>query len=298
MSISKAYLVDICTPDQRPAVLGYFNAISSVGFIVGPLVSGYLADIDPTLHLSLFTGACVYALNILLAFFVLPPSPSDTSSPGGKDSTSSDEPKPLIDWDQVSNSINVFKGFHWQKLNDIIVVRFLTIIAVMIFRCNFAVFMEENFSISNTDLGRINSYSGVVAVFASATCGTISKRYPGFSKHPAPVLMLLSFSLIYAMLSNGISHILLCLFLLSLSTSYLRICLLNLMLERGREDERGAILGFTYSLSSICRMLSPSLVGVAQEAGSRTCVCLSAVCAVTALLAMLCLVRKKTAHVT
>ena len=60
------------------------------------------------------------------------------------------------------------------------------------------------------------------------------------------------------------------------------------MLERGRPDEKGAILGFTYSISSICHMFSPSLVGVAQEFGGQVRVYLAAVFAVSALAGMVC----------
>ena len=37
------------------------------------------------------------------------------------------------------------------------------------------------------------------------------------------------------------------------------------MLERGREEEKGAIVGLANSMSSVSRMLAPSIVGVSQE---------------------------------
>ena len=158
----------------------------------------------------------------------------------------------------------------------------------MTFRYNFAFFVQERFSLSNSDLGWISSYSGVMAVCTSTLCGGVSNRYANFSRHPVPALFLLLLSLVSAALSVNVSQILLSLFLLSLSTAYLQICLLGLMLERGRPDERGAILGFTYSISSICRTFSPSLVGVAQEFGGQVCVYLAAVFAVSALAGMVC----------
>ena len=74
ISISKAYLVDITHTDQRPSVLAHFNAISSAGVIIGQPISGHLAEFDPTFHLSLLVGACVYAVNFILALILLPSS--------------------------------------------------------------------------------------------------------------------------------------------------------------------------------------------------------------------------------
>lgn len=278
--------MDISTPEQRPSMLGYFNAISSAGFIVGPLLSGYLADLDPTFHLSLLTGASVYALNFALVLLVLPQSKKDLKTSRETESRSF---LWFIHLKQVSKALGSFRGFQWWRLKGIISVRFLAMMAVMVFRYNFSIFTEESFSISNTDLGKLTSFTGVTAVFASATCGAVSKRYSDFSKHPIPGLMLLSFSLICTTLSRTVPHILLSLLLLSLSTAYLRVCLMNVMLDRGRPEERGAILGFTYSLSSICRMLTPSLVGVVQELGSRTCVHLAVMLSLSALVGMSCI---------
>ena len=52
---------------------------------------------------------------------------------------------------------------------------------------------------------------------------------------------------------------------LSLSTANLRICLLSVMLQRGRAEEKGALVGLANSITSISRMLAPSIVGVSQE---------------------------------
>ena len=190
--------------------------------------------------------------------------------------------------DHLSSALSIFQGFHWQRLKDIIAIWFLAMVAVMTFHYNFAFFVQERFSLSNSDLGWISSYSGVMAVCTSTLSGGVSNQYTNFSRHPVPALFLLLLSLVSAALSANVLQILLSLFLLSLSTAYLQIYLLGLMLERGRPDERGAILGFTYSISSICRTFSQSLVGMVQEFGGQVCVYLAAVFAVSALAGMVC----------
>lgn len=45
-TISKAYLAEVIPPDKRASVYGQFNAVSSIGFIVGPTVGGHLAELS------------------------------------------------------------------------------------------------------------------------------------------------------------------------------------------------------------------------------------------------------------
>ena len=54
------------------------------------------------------------------------------------------------------------------------------------------------------------------------------------------------------------------------------------MLQRGREEEKGAIVGLANSMSSVSRMLAPSIVGVSQEYSVELAGYLSAVLALLA----------------
>ena len=43
-TISKSYLSDIAFGDEYSHVLGHFNSVSNIGFILGPTVGGHLAE--------------------------------------------------------------------------------------------------------------------------------------------------------------------------------------------------------------------------------------------------------------
>ena len=284
LSISKAYLTDIASVQERRSVLGMFNACSSLGFIFGPLISGYLADRDPSLQLSLLTGAGVFGLNSLLVVILVP-----SSGTGHTRDNAAQKAEGLFQWtkrnintNNLSESLNIFKGLHWWELLDIIAVRFLMTFSVIMFRTNFTVFLEEHFQISSTTFGQILSFNGIASALASATSGIISKFY---SSHVTQVLhfsLLLAFSIACMTLAPNVGTVIFLLIPLSLSTSNLRICLLSLMLQRGREEEKGAIVGLANSMSSVSRMLAPSIVGVSQEYSVELAGYLSAVLALIA----------------
>jgi predicted MFS family arabinose efflux permease len=288
LSISKAYLADIASNQERQSVLGMFNACSSFGFIFGPLISGYLADRDPTLQLSVLTGAGVFGMNFVLVAVLLPSMPlpvlNNDQSSDRSSSPGPDQPNQVSDREQILNSLHIFRRIHvhWWQLLDVIIIQFLLTFSSIIFKFSFVVFMDEQFHVSGTTLGQILSFNGLASALGSATSGRISKLYSSNSKQVAHFTLLLALSLTCLTFAPNIVCIVLLLIPLSLSSANMRICLLSLMLQRGKAEEKGAIIGLANSISSISRMLAPSIVGVSQEYSIRLPGYLSAVLALAA----------------
>ncbi len=281
LSIEKAYLADITIAEERAGTLGYFNAISSVGFIIGPLLSGYLADIDPSLRLSFLTGSMIYTINFFCVLLFFPSSQNISIGMAQKSNASLNGHKHHTGRKELT-----FKGLQKRGMKQIIAIRFLTILSVLIFRYNFSVFMEETFATSNTMLGQITSFKSTVSVIASATCGYMAVYY-NHSRCIVYFVALLVISLLLTTLTFNFYVVLVCLVLLSFSTSNIRVSMLSIFLQIGGEKDRGAIVGISDSISSFCRMLAPSLVGVAQEYGSRLCVGFATALALLALVGMI-----------
>lgn len=63
LSICRALLSDLVSETERPLVMGHFNAASSVGFILGPVVGGYLTEHEGGFYLSSFVCAAIFLLN-------------------------------------------------------------------------------------------------------------------------------------------------------------------------------------------------------------------------------------------
>ncbi|KAM3607745.1 uncharacterized protein V6R79_012982 [Siganus canaliculatus] len=65
-----ALLSDLVTESERPLVMGHFNAASSVGFILGPVVGGYLTEHEGGFYTSSFTCAAIFLLNAGLVWML------------------------------------------------------------------------------------------------------------------------------------------------------------------------------------------------------------------------------------
>jgi MFS transporter, DHA1 family, tetracycline resistance protein len=67
-----AYVADISKPEDRAKNFGLVGATFGMGFIIGPLIGGFLGGIDP--RLPFWCAAGLSFLNVLYGLFVLPES--------------------------------------------------------------------------------------------------------------------------------------------------------------------------------------------------------------------------------
>ncbi len=71
-STAQAYLADITTPENRSAAYGMFGAAFGLGFVLGPLTGGLLAEID--LRFPFWVSAALTLTNACYGYFILPES--------------------------------------------------------------------------------------------------------------------------------------------------------------------------------------------------------------------------------
>lgn len=69
-STAGAFIADITPPDQRGRRFGLIGAGFGVGFVLGPLIGGLLAAIDP--RAPFYAAACLALANLGFGFLVLP----------------------------------------------------------------------------------------------------------------------------------------------------------------------------------------------------------------------------------
>lgn len=57
------YLADILPETQRSSAFGHFNAVSSVGFIIGPIVGGHVAELPGGFTIVAIIAGAIFLLN-------------------------------------------------------------------------------------------------------------------------------------------------------------------------------------------------------------------------------------------
>jgi DHA1 family tetracycline resistance protein-like MFS transporter len=72
VTTASAYMADISDDSNRAQNFGMIGAAFGIGFIIGPMLGGFLGEIGP--RLPFIVAACLALLNVVYGYFVLPES--------------------------------------------------------------------------------------------------------------------------------------------------------------------------------------------------------------------------------
>ncbi|XP_010752679.3 major facilitator superfamily domain-containing protein 9 [Larimichthys crocea] len=217
LSICRALLSDLVSESERPLVMGHFNAASSVGFILGPVVGGYLTEHEGGFYTSSFTCAAIFLINAGLVW-MLPWSEalihrnhtnsSNSTRKGCHDnncSKSAHNGSHVMgaETDPGSRAPGKYRGgLRWREVSllqpawrqlysvgskihmvassdmwDLFLVRLLMAIAIMLYYSNFSLAMEERFSLKPKVTGYLISYSSTLGALAGFLVGPVTQLY-------------------------------------------------------------------------------------------------------------------------
>ncbi|NXD67266.1 MFSD9 protein, partial [Eolophus roseicapillus] len=285
LSISKALLSDLVSERDRPLVMGRFNAASSVGFILGPVVGGYLTELEDGFYQTSFLCAFIFLLNAGLVW-MLPWSEEYTGNRECQQGTDSFSAKANHDlhlksatngamasdslfqspWIQVTTVLKRIKGIACSDLWDIFLVRLLMSVAILLYYSNFSLALEERFGLKPLFAGYLMSYSSALGVLAGCLLGPITRLY----QHNTYRVLLHSSTLTCTLIllyasAWSIWMVILSSTFLAFSTTIGRTCIIDLELTIGGNEASGTLLGVGQSVTSVGRILAPLLSGIAQE---------------------------------
>ncbi|XP_076016624.1 major facilitator superfamily domain-containing protein 9 isoform X2 [Genypterus blacodes] len=272
LSICRALLSDLVSESERPLVMGHFNAASSVGFILGPVVGGYLTEHEGGFYTSSFTCAAIFLLNAGLVWMLPwsetlvhktgPPSPGQHRAGFRWREVSLLQPV----WRQLSSVGSKINMVASSDMWDLFLVRLLMAIAIMLYHSNFSLALEERFSLKPKVTGYLISYSSTLGALSGFLVGPVTQLYgnnmPALLLHST--LLTCSLIFLYAAAPN-VWQVLLTSTFFAISTSIGRTCITDLELQRGGSQASGTLIGAGQSVTAVGRVLAPLLSGVAQE---------------------------------
>ncbi|KAK7882431.1 hypothetical protein WMY93_028605 [Mugilogobius chulae] len=300
LSICRALLTDLVSESERPLVMGHFNAASSVGFILGPVVGGYLTEHEGGFYTSAFACAAIFVLNAGLVW-MLPwndtiincngsissgktclectkstKNGSQVNSLYQKSTTKSEEKHKGLDWRQLTLLQPVWRqlssvGHRIHKVAssdmwDLFLVRLLMAIAIMLYYSNFSLAMEERFSLKPKMTGYLISYSSLLGALSGFLVGPVTKLY-GDNMHALlfhSTVLTCTLIFLYAT-APSVWQVLLTSTFFAISTSIGRTCITDLELQRGGVQSCGTLIGAGQSVTAVGRVMAPLLSGLTQE---------------------------------
>ncbi|XP_044119698.1 major facilitator superfamily domain-containing protein 9 isoform X2 [Neovison vison] len=294
---------------ERPLVIGQFNAASSVGFILGPMVGGYLTELEDGFYLTAFICFSVFILNAGLVW-LFPWCEAKLSSaekiqaarrnsaPWGRGDGHGQEtatpprstvgPRPARPpWLEFTSTLRDMKNLIFSEMWDLFAVRLLMAVAVMLYYSNFVLALEERFGVRPRAAGYLISYGSALGALAGLALGPLLRLY----RHDGHALLLHSSALTCLLLllhacARSVPVAVLCSSLLAVSTAVGRTCITDLQLAAGGAQASGTVIGVGQSVTAVGRIIAPLLSGLAQEVSPCGPPSLGAVLALVAIFLM------------
>lgn len=253
-TMCRAALVDVTRIQDRSHVFGTFNAMSSMGFIVGPMLGGHLSEFNNGFMIVCILAAALFAVDFVLCWaFILEKAP-DQGRVGSK------APR-----NQPSHSHSFMHDIEWKIFWDIFLIRFFLSFSSLVYRSNFSLLIKENFGAGPKVIGYLISFQGIISATAGFLTGRVSKLYQNSSLELYHSSILLCFALFGLTVAPSLTFLVICLVPLCFSTAVIRVSSTAVTIGRCRPSQVGSITGFGQSIASVARMVTPLVAGVAQE---------------------------------
>nr|XP_022290434.1 LOW QUALITY PROTEIN: major facilitator superfamily domain-containing protein 9-like [Crassostrea virginica] len=266
-SVLRSYLAEVTPKVDQSGVLGTFNAASSMGFILGTIVGGRLAETSGGFYKVALACTVIFILNAVLVWTVVTEkTPCEfTSTKGTKSNDSISKPMAGEENFSVKQLIHSFRTFDWKNLWDLFLIKFCLGFSILLYRSNFSLTMNEKFEMSPSSIGNLTSYSGTIAALSGFLVGRISKLF----KSDAQIVLCMAAFQALALFSlsfvNDIQLYVICFTPLSLFSTMLRVAATSLTIQRCGGKNVDEIMGMSQSVMSLARMLSPFISGVIME---------------------------------
>ncbi len=262
LSLAQAYITDITKPEERTKSFGIIGIAFALGFLIGPAISGFLAQFD--FRYPIFGAALLSATSIATTWFLLP-----SVKPGAAGQAGSAGPAgrrlSLIDW----GSYAVY--FRQPLLASRLWQFFLFSLGFALFTSGLPLFLERRLTWNGTafgpkQVGYTWALAGFFGIFwQGPALGRLAKR---FGEPLLNRLGFLGYVVGYSILAfcRSVSALGVATAVMSMG-SLVRPALTTLITRAAPSDEQGVVLGLTQSLTSVALIIGPLASGYLIEHG-------------------------------
>jgi multidrug resistance protein len=254
LSLAQAYIADVTEPENRAKSFGVIGVAFGIGFLIGPAISGYLAQFG-------------YAYPILCAAFLSASSVVCTATLLPKAEPHADEG----DAGPGGRRLNVFEWsgyaeyFARPKLGRLLWEFFFFAFSFAMFISGFALYAQRRYMLNGhpfgpKEVGYVFAYVGFLGLILQG--GLIGRLVKVMGEHKLVWTGFAVSAIGYGMLAwtRTLGQLLFA----STVNSYsgvLRPSVTSLITQQAGKREQGVVLGLTQSITSICQIIAPIIAG-------------------------------------
>jgi MFS transporter, DHA1 family, tetracycline resistance protein len=251
-SIAQAAIADVTVPEDRAKNFGLIGAAFGLGFILGPLLGGWLAGASGNPAVPFLFAGILGIVNLLMVAFIFPETHKATERAG---------------------SVTFLKSFHnitaaWndRDVRPVYMVGFLSMLGFTFFTSFISVFLAEQFQFSETMTGIYFAIVGVWIIFAQAVVVRfVTARY---SERSILLVVLPVLALVIA-LQGLVPHVMYLYAMMPIMASAFGLVTTSVpaLVSKGVSGEQqGAALGINGSLQALTQGIAPIAAGLVSGA--------------------------------
>lgn len=240
-----AYMADITEPAKRARAYGLIGAAFSGGFVLGPVMGGFLGDFDP--RLPFWVAGGLSGVAFFYGLFVLPESLPV-------------ERRMAFSWRRANPVGSLILLKRHTELSGLAVVNFLLYFAHHVFSAVFVLYAAWRYGWGPKEVGLLLALVGVLDMLVQGVLvGPLVKR---FGDRGIMVFGLLGGTVGIALMGWAPTGMIFILAMLPNALWGLAMpTLQSLMTRRVGEDEQGQLQGANMSVASIAGVMSPLFFG-------------------------------------
>lgn len=257
VSVAQAYISDVTEPKDRTKAFGILGSAFSLGFIIGPALSGFLAHYGP--HYPIALAACLSFISIMATILILP----------NTEILVSDGPRNKF---AIKNILSYLK---MKEVSPLLFQFFAFIFAFSFFMTGFAMFCGEKFSMNGKpfgaqEVGWIFTFIGLWSLIVQT--GFLKILSEKWGEKKIVVIGFISMSIGFFIIGeiSTVTFLLGALLLTTFGSSVLRPSITSQITKVVPRNQQGTILGVTQSLQSIAQVIAPLIGGYLIGEGHLT----------------------------
>lgn len=247
LTVAQAYIADVTKPEDRARAFGIIGIAFGLGFLLGPAVSGFLAQYS--YHYPVFAAAGLSFLSILATYFLLPrttPAPSEARLS-------------VLSWGRYAEYVR-------RPALGPLLGQFLSFVfSFALFSSGFALFAERRLTwqgkpFGPAECGYVYAYAGLLGILTQGpTLGRLVQR---LGERRLAFVGFFSLAAGYATLGFAYTvPVLLAATTLCSLGGLVRPVVTSMVTQSVDRREQGMVLGLTQSLTSVSQIAGPVLAG-------------------------------------
>ncbi len=240
ISIARAYVADITTPENRPKGMAVIGIAFGLGFILGPAIGGFLYAFENGQQLAALTaGSCSLLAFFLTAIFLKEPESRQKTVPA---------------------SHSLFSGLKQLTSSIVIVICLIQLLFMLSFsgfETSFSVFTHHNFGFNTVQNSWLFVYAGLMTLVVQGYI-TRKKSLPiKRTLFTGLAITATGYSLLAA--SQHITTLLFGIGMMALGMGVVGAYLPSLLSTQTSSENQGSVLGVYEGIGSLSRVFGPLL---------------------------------------